>query len=76
MPFEGSIRLLKDITPNILRRFPDKLLLEYHRKCHMLYASHKPRGSKETIQRIVYWHNMIVSEMLRRGFNHNTPLKT
>lgn len=53
------------------------LLLDYHRKTHMLYASAMGRRppNKEFVNRIVGLHDRYVDEMLKRGMKHNTPLK-
>jgi hypothetical protein len=54
------------------------LLLDYHRKTHMLYSSTMNRRpvNKEFIKRIVNLHDQYVNEMLKRGMQHNTPLKS
>lgn len=53
------------------------LLLDYHRKTHMMYAAAMGRrpNNKEFINRIVGLHDRYVEEILKRGMNHNTPLK-
>lgn len=70
----GIFRSLKDKNPPSL---PDKLLLEYHRKTHMLYAGAMLRRplNKPFINSIVDLHDNFVKEMLKRRMNHNTPLK-
>lgn len=65
---------LKDTSPLWLKKLPSKNLLDYHRKCHMLYAIHKKKRNKELVNMIVSWHDMIVVEMKNRGYSHNTPL--
>ena len=55
----------------------DKLLLDYHKKTHMLYAgavTRKP-ANKPFVNSMVALHDKFVTEMLDRGMKHNTPLK-
>ena len=68
------LAILGEVNP---RKVNDKLLLEYHRKCHMLYAGNIKRKNvnKEFISFIVKFHDEIVEEMTRRGFQHKTPLE-
>lgn len=60
-----------------LESLTNPLLLDYHRKTHMLYASTMNRRpvNKEFIKRIVSLHDIYVEEILKRGMQHNTPLK-
>lgn len=53
------------------------LLLDYHRKTHMMYSSAMGRRptNKEFINRIAGLHDRYVEEILKRGMQHNTPLK-
>jgi hypothetical protein len=74
---KNSLKLFKafrDVKP---RSLGDKLLLEYHRKCHMLYAGNIKRTppNKTFINSIVEYHDSLVKEMLRRNMRHNSPLK-
>lgn len=74
---KNSIKLFaafRDLDPKDLG---DKTLIEYHRKTHMLYAGNVKRKApnKQFINSIVDYHDRLVKEMLKRGFNHNTPLK-
>jgi len=62
---------LKDHTQNSLKKQTDKQILDLHRKCHMLYKSHK---NKEFLKEVIVMHDMIVKEMLRRKMKHNSPL--
>jgi hypothetical protein len=65
---------MRDKKPTLL---PDKLLLDYHKKTHMLYAgaiARKPLN-KPFINSTVDLHDNLVDEMLNRGMNHTTPLK-
>jgi len=65
---------LKDVNP---RKLDSKLLLEYHRKTHMLYAGNTKRDpvNKQFVNSIVDLHDQFVKEMLRRNMKHNSPLK-
>lgn len=68
------MRRLKDAKPSSLS---NPLLLDYHRKTHMLYAGamkHKP-PNKQFINQVVSMHDSFVKEMLKRGMKHTTPLK-
>lgn len=60
-----------------LEELTNPLLLDYHRKTHMLYASTMNRRpvNKEFIKRIIILHDRYVEEMLKRGMQHSTPLK-
>jgi len=55
----------------------NKQLLDYHRKCHMLYGGNmKNRPINKTfINSIVDLHDKIVKEMTNRKMSHNTPLR-
>ena len=72
-----SLQLLKTFRDSNPRKLNDKLLLEYHRKCHMLYAGNIKRRpvNKKFINSIVDLHNKFVKEMTKRGMNHNSLLK-
>jgi hypothetical protein len=70
-------RKLKEQTPDSLKKLNNKLLVEYHRKCHMLYSGNINRRplNKDFINLIVDIHDMIVNEMTRRKMNHQSLLK-
>jgi len=70
-------RKLKGQTPKSLKKLNDKLLLEYHRKCHMLYNGNINRRplNKDFINWVVDIHDMIVNEMTRRKMKHQSILK-
>lgn len=70
----GTYRAIKDKDPAVL---PPKLLVEYHRKSQMLYGGAIKRNPPNTklINSIVDVHDKFVTEMLKRGMKHNTPLK-
>ena len=55
----------------------DKLLLDYHKKTHMIYAGAVLRRpvNKPFVNSTVALHDKFVEEMLNRGMKHNTPLK-
>ena len=63
-----------DLNPSGLG---DKTLLDYHRKTHMLYNSSIGRRpiNRKVIAKIVYRHDNYVKEMIKRGMNHNSPMK-
>ena len=65
---------MKDVEPSSLA---NNLLLDYHRKTHMLYtaATKKYPPNKTFANSMVSLHNKFVREMLKRGMKHNTPLK-
>lgn len=68
------MRRLKDAKPSSLS---NPLLLDYHRKTHMLYQGamkHKP-PNKQFINQVVSMHDSFVKEMLNRGMKHTSPLK-
>ena len=68
------LKAFKDADP---RKLENKTLLDYHRKCHMLYAGNIIRHpvNKKFINSIVALHNQYVKEILRRKMKHTTPLK-
>lgn len=69
--------VMKSMRDARLSDLRNNLLLDYHRKCHMLYGGNiknKPLN-KTFINSIVDLHDRIVKEMVRRKMKHNTPLK-
>lgn len=55
----------------------NKQILDYHRKCHVLYGGNmrnKPIN-KTFINSIVGLHDQIVKEITKRKMVHGTPLK-
>jgi len=74
---KNSKQLFKAMMDVKLSQINDKSLLEYHRKCHMLYAGNLKRKpiNKSFINSVVSFHDRIVKEMERRKFRHNSPLK-
>jgi hypothetical protein len=80
-PSELMFKRSKTLFTSIRDRSPSELenqtLLDYHRKCHMLYAGNIKRNppNKQFINSLVSYHDRLVKEMLKRGMKHNTPLK-
>ena len=70
----GSYRAMKDKDPASL---PPKLLVDYHRKTHMLYGGAIKRNPPniQFINSTFDIHKNLVTEMLKREMKHNTPLK-
>jgi len=64
---------MQDKDPALLK---DALLLEYHKKNHLLYAGAVARRpvNKPFVNSTVDLHNKFVDELLNRGITHNTPL--
>lgn len=74
--FNKSLSMTKAMKDVNLSEIPNNLLLDYHRKTHMLYGGNiknKPIN-KQFINFIVELHNNIVKEMTNRKMKHNTPL--
>lgn len=72
-----SLKILKSFMDAKPSKLSDKVLLDYHKKTHMLYAGNVNRNppNKNFINSIVDLHDKFVKEMLRRKMNHNTPLQ-
>ena len=66
--------MMQDKDPASLN---DKLLLEHHKKIHVLYAGSVARRpvNKPLINSIVNLHDKFAEELLNKGMKHNTPLK-
>jgi len=77
LSFIQILAKFKDITNPEIRKLSNPLLLEYHRKCHMLYGGAIKRQPPNVsfINEIVSLHDRFVKEMLRRNMKHNSPLK-
>ena len=73
----NSTHMFKAMIDSKPKKLNDRLLQDYHRKCHMLYAGNITRMpvNRTFINSIVDLHDRLVKEMLDRGMNHNTPLK-
>ena len=72
-----SLKILASLKGKAPADLENKLLLDYHRKTHMLYngaLKHKP-PNKKFINQIVSMHDEYVKEMSKRGMKHTTPLK-
>ena len=69
-----NFKSIRDKNPALLN---DKLLVDYHRKTHMVYGGAVIRKpvNKPSVNAIVDLHDKFVEEMLNRGIKHNTPLK-
>jgi len=69
-----NYKSIQDKNPALLN---DKLLLDYHKKTHMLYAGAVLRKpvNKPFVNSTVALHDKFVEEILNRGMKHNTPLK-
>jgi len=75
--FKNSLKLFSAMKDADLTKIDRQLLLDYHRKTHMLYAAnikHTP-PNKSFINLIVELHDRFVKEMLKRNIKHNTPLR-
>jgi hypothetical protein len=71
-----SIQLFKSFMDSSPKGRDKKILGDWHRKTHMLYAGNSVRKNpnKEFLCKLVKKHDEIVKEMLKRGMRHNTPL--
>jgi len=72
-----DLKVFNNFKGRAVTSFDNPLLLDYHRKTHMLYASAAGRkpNNKEFINRIIELHDSYVNEIFKRGITHNTPLK-
>ncbi len=68
---------LKDLNSENIKEISNSELNNLHRRCHQLYILNKKSEveNKILIKVIVRTHTLIVVEMKRRGFKHNTPLE-
>ncbi len=74
---KNSLKLMKVMKDTNPLKLKDANLLDYHKKCHMLYSGnvrHTP-PNKSFINSIIMLHNQIVKEMEKRKMKHNTPLR-
>jgi hypothetical protein len=71
-----SINVLKTFMDKNPSSLDKKVLGDYHRKTHMLYAGNSTRKNpnKKFLALVVRSHDKLVKEMLKRGMRHNTPL--
>lgn len=68
------LKLLKKNPPRLLH---DKLILDYHRKTHILYKGaikHKPLN-RIFITQICELHSEFVKELTNRKMEHQTPMQ-
>ncbi|MFW9871777.1 MAG: hypothetical protein ACFFG0_01660 [Candidatus Thorarchaeota archaeon] len=75
--FKNSLGLMKAMKDANLAKITNSVLLDYHRKCHMIYSGmmrYNP-PNKPFINSIVDLHDKLVKEMKKRNIKHNTPLK-
>ena len=72
-----TLSKLKNYNSTNIKHLRPKLLLDYHRKAHMLYNAGLSRThpNKQFINSIVDAHDVFVDEMLKRKMIHNSPLK-
>ena len=72
-----AFKVAKNMRSKVPTALSNSLLLDYHRKTHMLYSGNVKRTpvNKAFVNSIVDLHDKFVEEMLRRGMKHNTPLK-
>jgi hypothetical protein len=70
------LKVTKSMKSKIPSSLKTPILLDYHRKTHMLYKGNITRKppNKDFINSIVNLHNNLVEEMLKRRIKHNTPL--
>ncbi|MHA1614824.1 MAG: MBL fold metallo-hydrolase, partial [Candidatus Thorarchaeota archaeon] len=62
-------------NPEILKDWSDKRLLDDHKYCHLWAGKGWKTLPKDlTREEVVKLHELIVEEMKRRGFEHDTPL--
>lgn len=68
---------LMDLNSENIKELSSSELNSLHRRCHQLYAINKKNKleNKSLIKMTVRTHSLIVVEMKRRGFKHNTPLE-
>lgn len=74
--FNSSKILAESMADANLSDLQNRNLLDYHRKCHMLYGGNMKKKplNKKFINSIVDLHDRIVKEMEKRKMKHNTPL--
>jgi len=71
------LQIVKSMRSRSPSSLTPKTLLDYHRKCHMLYQGNIKRKpiNKQFINSIVDLHDSLVKEMLKRKMKHTSPLK-
>jgi len=66
---------LSDIHyPSDVRNNENSDIISMHHRCHQLYTLALKHNNKEFEKRIIMWHKILSDEMIRRGFNHQSPL--
>ncbi|HDN73723.1 MAG TPA: hypothetical protein ENG16_01695, partial [Archaeoglobus sp.] len=80
--FLGSETLIKDVKNYDPSKLSDKVLLDDHRIVHAWWSSlqkgkilRHPDGSRITKEEVRRLHDLIVKELEKRGFKHETPLE-
>jgi ATP-dependent DNA ligase len=75
------VELIKDVKTYDPSKLDDRVLLDDHRIVHTWFASieagkelRHPDGSKITLEEVRRLHDMIVDEMKKRGFKHESEL--
>jgi hypothetical protein len=73
--FDIISRRMANKDPSKLHK---KILMDYHKKTHMLYAAAIKRKppNKKFINSIVTLHDNLAKEMIRRGIDHKSPLES
>lgn len=68
---------INNINAETVKNLTTQQLMDMHRKMHMLYSGAKKLGinNPEYYQLLLEKHDILVGEMIRRKYNHNTPLK-
>ena len=72
-----QFKIFRNMRSKLPKSLSRQILLDYHRKTHMLYEGNIKRKpiNKEFVNSIVDLHDKFVKEMLQRGISHKTPLK-
>ena len=74
--FKQSSVMMNAMRDTNLSELSNQQLLDYHRKCHMLYGGNIKNNpvNKKFVNSIVTLHDRIVKQMMKRNMKHNTPL--
>lgn len=75
--FRDSLKKLNNLKNAKPSSLSDKLLLDYHRKTHMLYEGNIKRRpmNRSFVNAVVILHDNFVKEMIKRKMKHSSPLK-
>lgn len=63
-----------DINNNSISKVSDKELINLHWRIHLLYKQFKKKNDSKSVLNLERKHELIVKEMKKRGYKHNTPL--